>query len=87
MVDDSLPFQLNICLASFVNLIGALILTSFALPYLIPVILILFVLYYAVQVFHLSCDTRKMKYFFLALLSFYNMRSQADYFANIVTIV
>lgn len=50
MVDDSLPFQLNICLASLVNLIGALLLTSFALPPLIPVILILFVFYYAIQV-------------------------------------
>lgn len=50
MVDDSLPFQLNICLASLVNLLGALVLTSFALPYLIPVIVILFVVYFAIQV-------------------------------------
>uniref|UniRef100_A0A914Q6Q5 ABC transmembrane type-1 domain-containing protein n=1 Tax=Panagrolaimus davidi TaxID=227884 RepID=A0A914Q6Q5_9BILA len=49
-IDDSLPFQLNICLASLVNLIGALVLTSVALPFLIPFVIILFIVYYFIQV-------------------------------------
>ena len=49
-IDDSLPFQLNICLASLVNLIGALVITSVALPFLIPFVIALFVVYYFIQV-------------------------------------
>lgn len=48
-VDDSLPFQMNIFLASSVNLIGALIISLLGLPTLVPVVLILFVLYYFIQ--------------------------------------
>lgn len=52
MADDALPFQLNICLASLLNFCGSLILTVFALPFLIPVVLILLLVYYFIQVGH-----------------------------------
>ncbi|KAI6236711.1 hypothetical protein M3Y95_00187400 [Aphelenchoides besseyi] len=42
MVDDSLPFQLNIVLATAVNLAGALILSVVALPFLLLVVILLF---------------------------------------------
>uniref|UniRef100_A0AC34QIF0 Uncharacterized protein n=1 Tax=Panagrolaimus sp. JU765 TaxID=591449 RepID=A0AC34QIF0_9BILA len=61
-IDDSLPFQLNICLASLVNLIGALILTSFALPLLIPFIIGLFIVYYFIQRYYrfTTCEVKRL---------------------------
>ncbi|CAJ0582835.1 unnamed protein product, partial [Mesorhabditis spiculigera] len=47
--DDNLPFQLNIVLASLFNLVGTLVVTLIGLPILIPVILILFVVYFFTQ--------------------------------------
>ncbi|GMS80294.1 hypothetical protein PENTCL1PPCAC_2469, partial [Pristionchus entomophagus] len=48
-VDDNLPFQMNIFLASMVNLIGALIISLIGLPTLLPLVLILFVIYFFIQ--------------------------------------
>ncbi|GMT11144.1 hypothetical protein PFISCL1PPCAC_2441, partial [Pristionchus fissidentatus] len=48
-VDDSLPFQMNIFLASLINLIGALIISLIGLPTLVPLVLILFVVYFFIQ--------------------------------------
>jgi ATP-binding cassette subfamily C (CFTR/MRP) protein 10 len=61
-IDDSLPFQLNICLASLVNLIGALILTSVALPFLIPFIILLFIVYYFIQRYYryTTCEVKRL---------------------------
>uniref|UniRef100_A0A914YMM3 Uncharacterized protein n=1 Tax=Panagrolaimus superbus TaxID=310955 RepID=A0A914YMM3_9BILA len=61
-IDDSLPFQLNICLASLVNLIGALIITSVALPFLIPFIIGLFIVYYFIQRYYryTTCDVKRL---------------------------
>lgn len=50
LADDNLPFQLNIFLATTVSLAGALILSVVALPFLLIAVLILFVLYYLIQV-------------------------------------
>ncbi|KAF8382283.1 hypothetical protein PRIPAC_71425 [Pristionchus pacificus] len=48
-VDDNLPFQMNIFLASLVNLIGALIISLIGLPTLVPLVLILFIIYFFIQ--------------------------------------
>lgn len=50
VVDDSLPFQANICLAAIFNLVGVLAITMFSLPFLIPFVILLFVAYYFIQV-------------------------------------
>ncbi|CAD5232242.1 unnamed protein product [Bursaphelenchus xylophilus] len=62
MVDDSLPFQLNICLASLLNLLGALILTIWALPYLIPIVIVIFVIYYMIQRYYryTTCEVKRI---------------------------
>ncbi|CAD5224372.1 unnamed protein product [Bursaphelenchus okinawaensis] len=62
MVDDSLPFQLNICLASLLNLLGALILTVWALPYLIPIVILIYVVYYLIQRYyrHTTCEVKRI---------------------------
>nr|CAD2131077.1 unnamed protein product [Meloidogyne enterolobii] len=52
IVDTSLPFQLNICLASFFSLIGTLILTLVALPLLSLLLLPLFIIYYYIQKYY-----------------------------------
>uniref|UniRef100_A0AC35FY07 Uncharacterized protein n=1 Tax=Panagrolaimus sp. PS1159 TaxID=55785 RepID=A0AC35FY07_9BILA len=61
-IDDSLPFQLNICLASLVNLIGALVLTSVALPFLIPFVILLFIVYYFIQRYYryTTCEVKRL---------------------------
>ncbi|CAJ0957137.1 unnamed protein product, partial [Mesorhabditis belari] len=48
-VDDNLPFQLNIVLASLFNLIGTLVVTLIGLPILVPIVLALFIIYYFTQ--------------------------------------
>lgn len=53
LVDDSLPFTFNIFLASLFNLSGSIVIALLALPLLAPLIVILFVIYYAVQVHYL----------------------------------
>lgn len=50
MVDDSLPFQSNIFLAQIFKLVGVLLITVFSLPLLIPLIIVLFIAYYFIQV-------------------------------------
>lgn len=69
-VDDALPFQLNICLASLVNLMGALLITAIALPFLLPLIVALLAIYYFIQarVFYSLC-IGFVAFAFLALLS------------------
>uniref|UniRef100_A0A915DBV6 Uncharacterized protein n=1 Tax=Ditylenchus dipsaci TaxID=166011 RepID=A0A915DBV6_9BILA len=61
-VDDSLPFQLNICLASIVNLVGAILVTLFALPFLLPLVVILFVVYYFIQRYYryTTCEVKRI---------------------------
>ncbi|TKR89661.1 hypothetical protein L596_013728 [Steinernema carpocapsae] len=61
-VDDSLPFQLNICLASFFNLMGALILMFFALPTLIPFVVVIGIVYYALQRYYrfTTCEVKRL---------------------------
>lgn len=49
IVDDALPFQLNILLASLFSLIGTLLVTVVALPLLIPMIVLLFFVYFGIQ--------------------------------------
>ncbi|GMR59215.1 hypothetical protein PMAYCL1PPCAC_29410, partial [Pristionchus mayeri] len=48
-VDDNLPFQMNIFLASLVNLMGALTISLIGLPTLLPLVLILFIIYFFIQ--------------------------------------
>ncbi|KAF7639382.1 hypothetical protein Mgra_00001051 [Meloidogyne graminicola] len=52
IVDDALPFQLNIFLASIFSLIGTLVLTFIALPLLTPILLPLFVIYFYIQKYY-----------------------------------
>ena len=59
-VDDSLPFQLNIFLATSFNLIGALVVTTWALPTLLPLVIILSLLYYFIQRYY-RCTTCELK--------------------------
>uniref|UniRef100_A0A0N4ZSR3 ABC-type xenobiotic transporter n=1 Tax=Parastrongyloides trichosuri TaxID=131310 RepID=A0A0N4ZSR3_PARTI len=60
-VDDALPFQLNIFLASTFNLTGSIILTLIALPYILPIILILIVFYYLIQRYYryTTCEVKR----------------------------
>lgn len=48
--DDTLPFMANIALASLFNLLGALILTLYALPIFAAVAVVAITLYYFIQV-------------------------------------
>uniref|UniRef100_A0A0N5B681 ABC-type xenobiotic transporter n=1 Tax=Strongyloides papillosus TaxID=174720 RepID=A0A0N5B681_STREA len=60
-IDDSLPFQLNIFLASTFNLLGSMILTLIALPYILPIIIILFIIYYLIQKYYryTTCEVKR----------------------------
>ncbi|KAI6186898.1 hypothetical protein M3Y98_00183300 [Aphelenchoides besseyi] len=62
MVDDSLPFQLNIVLATAVNLAGALILSVVALPFLLFVVILLFIIYYFIQRYYrfTTCEVKRI---------------------------
>uniref|UniRef100_A0A0N5AYX3 ABC-type xenobiotic transporter n=1 Tax=Syphacia muris TaxID=451379 RepID=A0A0N5AYX3_9BILA len=62
LIDDSLPFQFNILLASFFNLFGAITVTLMALPLLAPLIVLLFVTYYLVQRYYrfTTCDVKRL---------------------------
>lgn len=62
LVDDSLPFQLNIFLATTVNLAGALILSIVALPFLLVAVILLFILYYLIQRYyrHTTCEVKRL---------------------------
>ncbi|VDM81550.1 unnamed protein product [Strongylus vulgaris] len=50
--DDNLPFQLNILLASFFNLIGTMVITIMGLPLMTPIILLLLTIYYFIQKYY-----------------------------------
>jgi ABC-type multidrug transport system fused ATPase/permease subunit len=49
IVDDALPFQLNIFLASMFALVGTLLVTVVALPLLSPLVVLLFPIYFFIQ--------------------------------------
>ncbi|KAM4772481.1 ATP-binding cassette sub-family C member 10 [Rhinophrynus dorsalis] len=51
-VDDSLPFILNIFLANVFGLLGMLVMISYGLPWILPVLLPLGLLYYHIQRFY-----------------------------------
>lgn len=85
VTDDSLPFQLNICLASIVNLAGASILSLIALPFLAPVLLVLCAIYYGIQVGTASDAFPDNFHALLALLSVHDMRSETHYLSHTVT--
>uniref|UniRef100_F1KQC7 Multidrug resistance-associated protein 7 n=1 Tax=Ascaris suum TaxID=6253 RepID=F1KQC7_ASCSU len=61
-VDDSLPFQFNIFLASSFNLLGSIVLTFIALPFLSPVIAGLFIIYFFVQRYYryTTCEVKRV---------------------------
>lgn len=61
-VDDSLPFDLNILLSMVFGLLGALLLMSYALPWVLLALLPLAVFYFRTQDFyrHTSRELRRL---------------------------
>uniref|UniRef100_A0AC35TL38 ABC transporter domain-containing protein n=1 Tax=Rhabditophanes sp. KR3021 TaxID=114890 RepID=A0AC35TL38_9BILA len=61
-VDDSLPFQLNIFLASVFNLMGSMILSLYALPILLPFVILTGILYYGLQYYYrfTTCEVKRL---------------------------
>ncbi|KAM5164109.1 ATP-binding cassette sub-family C member 10 isoform 2-T2 [Mantella aurantiaca] len=62
-VDDFLPFILNIFLANIFGLLGMLVMISYGLPWILPVLLPLGVLYYSIQRFyrHTSREIKRLQ--------------------------
>ncbi|OCT79575.1 ATP-binding cassette sub-family C member 10 [Xenopus laevis] len=62
-VDDSLPFILNIFLALMFGLLGMLIMISYGLPWILPILLPLCLLYYYLQRFyrHSSRELKRLQ--------------------------
>ncbi|XP_068088676.1 ATP-binding cassette sub-family C member 10-like isoform X2 [Hyperolius riggenbachi] len=62
-VDDTLPFLLNIFLANVFGLLGMLVMISYGLPWILPVLLPLAVLYYYIQRFyrHTSRELKRLQ--------------------------
>lgn len=62
-VDDFLPFILNIFLANIFGLLGMLVMISYGLPWILPVLLPLAVLYYSIQRFyrHTSRELKRLQ--------------------------
>jgi len=62
-VDDSLPFQLNIALRALFDLLGTLVITSVALPFLGPLIVGLLVVYYFIQRYYryTTCELKRIQ--------------------------
>uniref|UniRef100_A0A914UUG0 Multidrug resistance-associated protein 7 n=1 Tax=Plectus sambesii TaxID=2011161 RepID=A0A914UUG0_9BILA len=60
--DDLLPFQANICLASFFNLLGVIALTLYALPLFAPAVVVAVVLYYFIQRYYrfTACEVKRL---------------------------
>lgn len=61
-VDDSLPFNLNILLASLFNLLGMLIVISYGLPWVLVLLAPLSLFYYRTQDFyrHTSRELKRL---------------------------
>ncbi|PAV80624.1 hypothetical protein WR25_12645 [Diploscapter pachys] len=83
-VDDNLPFQLNIFLASLFNLFGSLVITLMGLPILTPVIIILFIVYYFIQKYYRMTSVELKRLTTLSLSPFYSLLS--DTVTGLVTI-
>ncbi|PAV90038.1 hypothetical protein WR25_07659 [Diploscapter pachys] len=83
-VDDNLPFQLNIFLASLFNLFGSLVITLMGLPVLTPVIIILFIVYYFIQKYYRMTSVELKRLTTLSLSPFYSLLS--DTVTGLVTI-
>ncbi|XP_068088685.1 ATP-binding cassette sub-family C member 10 isoform X2 [Hyperolius riggenbachi] len=62
-VDDTLPYLLNIFLANVFGLLGMLVMISYGLPWILPVLLPLAVLYYYIQRFyrHTSRELKRLQ--------------------------
>ncbi|XP_018411207.1 PREDICTED: multidrug resistance-associated protein 7 [Nanorana parkeri] len=62
-VDDFLPFILNIFLANIFGLLGMLVMISYGLPWILPVLLPLGLLYYSIQRFyrHTSRELKRLQ--------------------------
>ncbi|KAM4693780.1 ATP-binding cassette sub-family C member 10 isoform 1-T2 [Discoglossus pictus] len=62
-VDDTLPFILNIFLANMFGLLGMLVMISFGLPWILPVLVPLGLLYYYIQRYyrHTSRELKRMQ--------------------------
>ncbi|KHN74317.1 Multidrug resistance-associated protein 7 [Toxocara canis] len=62
VVDDSLPFQFNIFLASSFNLIGSVVITFIALPFLSPVVVGLSIVYFLLQRYYryTTCEVKRL---------------------------
>ncbi|CAI9573115.1 unnamed protein product [Staurois parvus] len=62
-VDDFLPFMLNIFLANIFGLLGMLVMISYGLPWILPVLLPLGLLYYSIQRFyrHTSRELKRLQ--------------------------
>lgn len=72
-IDDNLPFQLNIFLASLFNVIGALIITLMGLPFLAPVFVILLVIYFFIQKYYRVTTVELKRLSTLALSPLYSL--------------
>nr|DBA27410.1 TPA: hypothetical protein GDO54_011565 [Pyxicephalus adspersus] len=62
-VDDFLPFMLNIFLANVFGLLGMLVMISYGLPWILPVLLPLGLLYFSIQKFyrHTSRELKRLQ--------------------------
>ncbi|XP_077341580.1 ATP-binding cassette sub-family C member 10 isoform X2 [Lithobates pipiens] len=62
-VDDFLPFMLNIFLANIFGLLGMLVMISYGLPMILPVLLPLGLLYYSIQRYyrHTSRELKRLQ--------------------------
>ncbi|CAD6195417.1 unnamed protein product [Caenorhabditis auriculariae] len=83
-VDDNLPFQLNIFLASLFNLIGSLVITLLGLPFLAPVVILLFVVYFFIQNYYRLTTVELKRLSTLTLSPLYSLLS--DTVNGLVTI-
>ncbi|CAN2387511.1 ATP-binding cassette [Pristimantis euphronides] len=62
-VDDFLPFMLNIFLANVFGLLGMLVMISYGLPLILPILVPLAILYYCIQRFyrHTSRELKRLQ--------------------------
>ncbi|CAI4223347.1 unnamed protein product [Auanema sp. JU1783] len=71
-VDDNLPFQFNILLASLFNLIGALTISLMGLPFLSVLLIILFFIYFFIQKYYRLTTVELKRLSSLSLSPFYS---------------
>ncbi|KAF7254110.1 Multidrug resistance-associated protein 7 [Varanus komodoensis] len=67
-VDDSLPFTLNIFLANVFGLLGMLVMITYGLPWIGPILLPLAAIYYSIQRYYRH-TSRELKRFYSLTLS------------------